>query len=290
MVDKNNDLPDHVPEEFFRRYTDTDSRPLTPTPSCATSAKTRTGMPSSHLSTRRCVTPEPISSNDNIERKQIILDLRRSHSQETLYWNASSELQQESVSSSWLQSQSVKHEIEIIGVIHKEEIDDIQELEEEGDAPDYDVINEALDLNDPSATCIFARDDEDDEFLSRRGKLRRKKSKSGGLVVTTFQPSNEPETQVAKTQLPSDEHDPDSPNLSARPSIIPDTAATPMPTKSTRKTEDFYSADKTFFLDENSLKVLRMGLSVEIVECVFDRCLHRCLQEVLRTISPENGR
>lgn len=26
------DLPEHVPEEFFRRYTDTDSRPLTPTP------------------------------------------------------------------------------------------------------------------------------------------------------------------------------------------------------------------------------------------------------------------
>lgn len=229
-----------------------------------------------------------MSNNDNIERKQIILDLRRSHSQETLYWNASSEMHQDSMSSSWLQSQSARHEIEIIGVIQKDEIEDIQELEEEGEhIPEYDLINDAVDLNDPTASCIFARDDEDDEFLSRRGKLRRKKSKNAGLVIT-FQPSNEPETQVGV--LPSDEHDPDSPNLSARPSLIPDTstaAATPMPTKSVRKTDDFYSADKSFFLDEDSLKTLRMGLSVEIVECVFDRCRHRTLQEVLRTISPD---
>lgn len=229
-----------------------------------------------------------MSNNDNIERKQIILDLRRSHSQETLYWNASSEMHQDSMSSSWLQSQSARHEIEIIGVNQKDEIEDIQELEEEGEhIPEYDLINDAVDLNDPTASCIFARDDEDDEFLSRRGKLRRKKSKNAGLVIT-FQPSNEPETQVGV--LPSDEHDPDSPNLSARPSLIPDTstaAATPMPTKSVRKTDDFYSADKSFFLDEDSLKTLRMGLSVEIVECVFDRCRHRTLQEVLRTISPD---
>lgn len=197
-------------------------------------------------------------------------------------------MHQDSMSSSWLQSQSARHEIEIIGVNQKDEIEDIQELEEEGEhIPEYDLINDAVDLNDPTASCIFARDDEDDEFLSRRGKLRRKKSKNAGLVIT-FQPSNEPETQVGV--LPSDEHDPDSPNLSARPSLIPDTstaAATPMPTKSVRKTDDFYSADKSFFLDEDSLKTLRMGLSVEIVECVFDRCRHRTLQEVLRTISPD---
>lgn len=280
------DLPDHVPEEFFRRYTDTDSRPLTPTPSCATSAKTRTGIPSSHLSTRRCVTPEPVSSNDNNERKQIILDLRRSHSQETLCWNASSEMQQDSMSSSWLQSQSIKHEIEIAGAIHKEEIEDIQELEEEGEhLPDYDVINDSVDLIDPGGSCINARDDEDEnEFLSRRGKLRRKKSKTN-MQVITFQPNNEPETQVAA--LPSEEHE-DSPNLSARPSLVPDTSvvATPVPSKSVRKTDDFYTADKSFFLDEDALQ-LRMGLNVEIVECVFDRYRHRTLQEVLRTISPE---
>lgn len=281
-----------VPDEFFRRYTHTtDSRPLTPTPSCATSAKTRTGLGSSHLSTRRCVTPDPVSNNDNIERKQIILDLRRSHSQEILYWNTSTEMHQDSMSSSWLQSQSVKHEIEIIGVIQKEEIEDILEMEEEEGEhiPDYDLINETEDLIDPTASCINARDGDDDEFLSRRGKLRRKKSKTNVQVIT-FQPSNEPETQVAA--LPSEEHDPDSPNLSARSSLIPEGTSsatpriTPLLSKSVR-TSLFESADKSFFLDENALKTLRMGLSVEIVECVFDKIRHRTLQEVLRTISPE---
>lgn len=245
-------------------------------------------MGSSHLSTRRCVTPEPVSSNDNNERKQIILDLRRSHSQETLYWNASSEMHQDSMSSSWLQSQSIKHEIEIIGVIQKDEIEDIQELEEEGEhIPEYDLINETEDLIDPTGSCINARDGEDDEFLSRRGKLRRKKSKTN-MQVITFQPSNEPETVIG-TQVPTEEQDPDSPNLSARPSLVPDSSAavTPMLSKSVRKADDFYTADKSFFLDENALKTLRMGLNVEIVECVFDRCRHRTLQEVLRTISPE---
>lgn len=74
-----------VPEEFLRRFTDTDSRPMTPTPTVL-SNKTRT----SHHSSRRCVTPEP-QNMYAIEKKHIILDLRRSHSQETLYWNASSE-------------------------------------------------------------------------------------------------------------------------------------------------------------------------------------------------------
>jgi hypothetical protein len=184
-----------------------------------------------------------------------------------------------------LQSQSIKHEIEI-GVIHKDEIEDIQELEEEGEhQPDYDLINETED--GPNGSCINARDGEDDEFLSRRGKLRRKKSKTNVQVIT-FTPSNEPETQVAA--LPSNEdHDQDSPNLSPRPSLVPESsiAVTPMPSKSVRKAEDFYNADKSFFLDEEVLKTLRMGLNVEIVECVFDRYRHRCLQEVLRTISPE---
>lgn len=198
-------------------------------------------------------------------------------------------MHQDSMSSSWLQPPSIiKHEIEIIGVIQKEEIG-LQELDEEDDehTPDYDLINETEDLIDPTSSCINARADEDDEFLSRRGKLRRKKSKTNVQVIT-FQPSNEPETQVAA--LPSTEdHDPDSPNLSARPSLVPESSltVTPMPPKSVRKIEEFYNADKSFFLDENALKTLRMGLKVEIVECVFDRYRHRTLQEVLRTISPD---
>lgn len=73
MVD-NNDIPEHIPEEFFRRYTGSDSRPLTPTPTVA-SGRTRTSTTGSHLNTRRCFTPEPTNTCAK-ERKQLILDLR----------------------------------------------------------------------------------------------------------------------------------------------------------------------------------------------------------------------
>lgn len=69
---------DYVPEELFRRYTDTDSRPVTPTPTLA-SIVTKS-------STRRCVTPDP---NLYRERKLLVVDLRRSHSIETLSWKVS---------------------------------------------------------------------------------------------------------------------------------------------------------------------------------------------------------
>lgn len=87
------DCPEHVPEEFFRRYTGSDSRPMTPTPTVI-SGRTRTSTGSYiHVgAVRRCFTPDPVCSEGGQDRKQLILDLRRSHSQETLYWNASSEL------------------------------------------------------------------------------------------------------------------------------------------------------------------------------------------------------
>lgn len=83
------EAPDNIPEDLFRRYTDTDSRPLTPTPT-VTSIHTRTST-GSFLNNRRCITPE-LGKNDIIKRKKIILDLRRSHSQETLYWKPASDL------------------------------------------------------------------------------------------------------------------------------------------------------------------------------------------------------
>lgn len=75
------DGEDAVPEELFRRYTDTDSRPLTPAPTLA-SIMTRGSL-------RRCVTPDPIPThilNPTRERTILLLDLRRSHSQDVLSW------------------------------------------------------------------------------------------------------------------------------------------------------------------------------------------------------------
>ncbi len=67
------DIQEHIPEEFFRRYTGSDSRPLTPTPTVA-SGRTRTSA-GSHINARRCFTPDPVNSMAK-ERKQLILDLR----------------------------------------------------------------------------------------------------------------------------------------------------------------------------------------------------------------------
>lgn len=83
--------------------------------------------------------------------------------------------------------------------------------------------------------------------------------------MTTFTPSNEPETQVAKIE----DLDQDSPYMSSRHSLVVDSAATSAITKLVRKNEDF--AAKAVFHTDDSLKTLRMGLNVEIVECVFDR-------------------
>ncbi|XP_064292376.1 uncharacterized protein LOC128674549 isoform X2 [Plodia interpunctella] len=64
---------DIVTEDMFRRYAETDSRPHTPAPTLA-SGKSR--------GSRRCLTPDQPHP-----KTAIVLDLRRSHSQETLYYH-----------------------------------------------------------------------------------------------------------------------------------------------------------------------------------------------------------
>jgi hypothetical protein len=165
--------------------------------------------------------------------------------------------------------QSMQATIDIGGMAQKiDEIEDIQELEEEGGGGDEifkdGIINET-DLMDPTAGCINARDDEDDEAVTRRGKLRRKKSKSNVQMIT-FQPNTEPETQVAQI----DDLDlQDSPNMSSRPSLVPESVASTAITKIIRKTDDF--GEKSVSYTDDSLKTLRMGLNFDIVECVFNR-------------------
>ncbi|KAJ8731182.1 hypothetical protein PYW07_004346 [Mythimna separata] len=71
--DKNRTPHDIFTEDMFRRYAETDSRPLTPAPTLA-SGKSR--------GSRRCLTPDQPH-----QRTTIVLDLRRSHSQETIYYH-----------------------------------------------------------------------------------------------------------------------------------------------------------------------------------------------------------
>lgn len=256
------DLPEHVPEEFFRRYTDTDSRPLTPTPTVC-SGRTRTSAGNSLFNTRRCVTPEPPSSHTK-ERKQLILDLRRSHSQETLYWNASSELSPGPTQENIIHSSNAR----------TTKVSDTKKSAEKN-RPEPELITKQ-----PSLICINAREDleGEDDAPRRRGK-KRKKTKQPS-VVQTFQPSQDPETQVATLG-------PDSPNLSTRPSLIPNAAELlPLQSQFEKMKTSENMGRSSCFLDEDSLKILRRGLNLDVVENVFDRYMNRALKEAYRTLPP----
>ncbi|XP_052891445.1 uncharacterized protein LOC128299498 [Anopheles moucheti] len=307
------ELPDHVPEEFFRRYTDTDSRPLTPTPTVA-SGRTRASVGGSHLA-RRCVTPEPQTANGQ-ERKQLILDLRRSHSQETLYWNASSEL-----------SPSQLHDGGGGGgggggvgglalgyggtgergtgptgpggggvgagggpAAQSAVADDTGRTAGIGGAEDMKLRGES-DTEPGSGrappqpmTCINAMDDGEEDPPRRRGK-RRKKSKQLTQTIS-FVPNQDPETQIAKI-------DPDSPNYSARPSLVPTGKnllclaqdLTPPAGFGAGANQDGVGqpAEEDCFLDDESLGLLRRGLNIDIVEMIFERYKGRAIREAFRT-------
>ncbi|XP_059488999.1 uncharacterized protein LOC132204488 [Neocloeon triangulifer] len=69
---------DWVPEELFRKYTETDSRPPSPAPTLASLDTIR------NSSNKRSATAHLSSGKEN--KTQIVLDLRRSHSQDTLSW------------------------------------------------------------------------------------------------------------------------------------------------------------------------------------------------------------
>ncbi|XP_058465009.1 uncharacterized protein LOC131438772 [Malaya genurostris] len=256
MLSKDSDLPEHVPEEFFRRYTDTDSRPLTPTPTVA-SGRTRASIGGSHM-TRRCVTPEPQTQNLQ-ERKQLILDLRRSHSQETLYWNASSELSPSQLQDpSWMQ-----HHCQVPQTVDEERVlGEEAESDKEGAKP-------------TPMTCINAMEDGEEDPPRRRGK-RRKKSKQLTQTIS-FTPNQDPETQVATIE-------PDSPNYSTRPSLIPTgrslfSSTETLPKATMEEPVEYIEC----FLDDEALCLLRRGLNIDIVEAVFDRYKSRAMMEAFRT-------
>jgi hypothetical protein len=241
---------DHIPEDLFRRYTDTDSRPLTPAPTVA-SARTRASIGGAQQSARRCVTPDPQAVMDVHERKQLILDLRRSHSQETLYWNASSDQTPSQAPTALLLTQE-------------------QAGKEDPAATSLEKIQSETDASRPNTPiCMNDREDGEEDGMRRRGKKPKAKQSA-----TTFQPSQEPETQVAQiTHV-------ETPVASARPSLVPGKGMPPQIAKQTR-TADWTiedSRNKSIFLDETSLRLLRRGLNVDLMEEVFNKTVseRRC--------------
>lgn len=156
---------DNIPEDLFRRYAETDSRPMTPTPT-VTSIHTRTSAGSFY---RRCITPE-WGKHENIQRKKIILDLRRSHSQETLYWKPSSELTQSGIEEGKKPKSAGANEEKKPRRQQSNEQRPKSSLGTATLAPDGES---GADLKPkPPKTCINEHEIDDDD--ARRGKKRKK--------------------------------------------------------------------------------------------------------------------
>lgn len=288
------DLPEHVPEEFFRRYTGSDSRPMTPTPTVA-SGRTRASTGSyahgggggggaggsSHgvaaATARRCFTPDPATHSGSAakQRQQLILDLRRSHSQETLYWNASSELTPTATATTTTvvavaAAKATAAAAKSARALRLCEQEAKRRAEERAAAQQRAEAAEPK--QPPVAVCINALDDvyadgedDDDDAPRRRGRRKKKSNKPAGAA--TYKVSEEPETQIATLG-------PDSPNQSQRASLVPNgtdaqAALATVPGERSGGREE--RVRESSFISEEAMMYLRRGLTVDVVEATFDR-------------------
>ncbi|XP_030372016.1 uncharacterized protein LOC115622256 [Scaptodrosophila lebanonensis] len=259
---------DNIPEDLFRRYAETDSRPLTPTPT-VTSIHTRTSAGS--FLNRRCITPE-WGKHENIKRKKIILDLRRSHSQETLYWKPSSDLTQSGLEDEKKPKSAGANEEKKSRHAKSDEQRPKSSLATAAthapgaaETPDIDTK--------PPKTCINEHELSDEDV--RRGKKRKKLKPA--QATTTFHLSEDPETQVSALG-------PDSLNPSTRPSLIPNSISL-LPAKDKRESEPILL--KGSFLTDEAFQVLKTDLDVDLIENTFGRYLNRALREAIKYMPPK---
>lgn len=242
--------PSKVSEDYFH-YADSDSRPLTPTPTVI-SNRTRISQNSYLFLRRRCHTPDPVNTCAN-ERKQLVLDLRRSHSQETIYCNASSEMS--------IQATSVNLTTEAFIKMSPKNMRLCEQEARKKSAERKALLQKEESLLG-SAVCINDRADAEEEVEGSRRRAKKKKKQKDG---NTFRVNQEPETQIATIG-------PDSPNASARPPVMKnDTIAKESRHNSVvqRNRENQYL--RSTFITEDALKILRRGLNVDIVESAFEK-------------------
>ncbi|XP_034140315.1 uncharacterized protein LOC117591245 isoform X2 [Drosophila guanche] len=262
---------DNIPEDLFRRYAVTDSRPMTPT-TTMTSTHTRTSAGSFY---RRCITPE-WGKHENIKRKKIILDLRRSHSQETLYWKPSSELTQSGLEED-KKPRSAGANANGNGNMKPRR----QQSNEQRTKSSFATANVAPGgdpmgrLDGEIRTCINEHELSDDDV--RRGKKRKKLKPS--QATTTFHLNEDPETQVAALG-------PDSLNPSTRPSLIPNSVNLLM--KDKRESEQGPIILKGSFLTDEAFQTLKTDLDVDLIENTFGRYLNRALREAIKYMPPKH--
>ncbi|XP_063536646.1 uncharacterized protein LOC134746245 isoform X1 [Cydia strobilella] len=295
---------DIVTEDMFRRYTETDSRPLTPAPTLA-SGKSR--------GSRRCLTPDQPH-----HRTTIVLDLRRSHSQETLYYHgyttsdmtaghgtsATNDRSLPSLSlSEGAYSRLIKGQCEQLPplasplvlskrapVIRESDTSRenkknqlkalklgkvIKSKNKADAAPASQRSKSEKDTNDGSETVRDMLDGSGDGEIRRRGKKHRKRPTGSDRLTSAglaAQSQQDPETQIAGIGT-------DSQNPSSRGSIAPvddDVIVLPVIKQTTTKKTDS-------FLDDDILKYLHREVDEEAIETEFDAKRRYVLEEALRT-------
>uniref|UniRef100_A0A1B0AQV4 Phosducin domain-containing protein n=2 Tax=Nemorhina TaxID=44051 RepID=A0A1B0AQV4_9MUSC len=265
------DTVENIPEDLFRRYTDTDSRPLTPTPT-VTSVHTRTSA-GSFLNNRRCITPE-FSKTEIIKRKKLILDLRKSHSQETLYWKPTSDFSYSTLSVNTEEMQKARS----AGALeeHKSKKPKMEETKRPKSCLAGTTESLSQDTKKIEHICINEQDFEDDSDIRRGKKRKRMKPITATVTPTaTFHLSEDPETQVSALG-------PDSLNPSTRPSLIPN-CANLLPNKN--KLDSDQIPLKGSFLTEEAFRALKTDLDVDKIENTFEIFLNRALREAFKYLS-----
>ncbi|XP_057667786.1 uncharacterized protein LOC130900879 [Diorhabda carinulata] len=269
-----------VPEELFRRYTDTDSRPQTPAPTLI-SGITR-------LSTsRRCITPDPLPSSQVKEKTRLVLDLRRSHSQDHLSIYGSSPFYQEPPLIRIQQALSRSASLDDEKHVESQKLMAVSNKHSNSRRPNSvkkaDKLDNTSSKQNDQTEVQEEEDDDDEDFIKRRGKRRRKKGRDTSRGPPTFQASLDPETQVATIG-------PDSHNPSARHSLAPE-GVSPLEMsyeeikqiKSPLKKST--SLEINSFLSKEILKQLRRELNETIVDSELDYKKKIALEEALKTVT-----
>lgn len=281
-----------VPEELFRRYTETDSRPLTPAPTLI-SAHTRAS------GSRRCVTPDPMHTSEVREKTMLILDLRRSHSQETLSWHGTIQQQQPVPSITILKAPRDKRSLSTPytstlspdltrkrSARNAKSASPSKTSRSELDQHDMTYLN--VDKKEADDT-MAEEEEEEEEMIKRRGKKRRKRGRDASREPPAFQTSIDPETQIATIG-------PESHNPSARTSLVPTDSVGRMANLDNRDATDAAPINKAIkrqnsleidsFLDVEVLKLLRRQLNEEAIDVEFNLKKRKALEEALKTIRP----
>ncbi|XP_026739349.1 uncharacterized protein LOC113502149 [Trichoplusia ni] len=306
--EKNRTPHDIVTEDMFRRYAETDSRPLTPAPTLA-SGKSR--------GSRRCLTPDQPH-----QRTTIVLDLRRSHSQETIYYhgyttsditgghNTSPTNDRSTLPSLNLSdgahNRLIKGQCEQLPplasplVLSKRTIpvkepqsvrtarkNQLKALNlgkpakqsKNNNKPEPAPVSQRSKAEKESNEANDANGEEGGSGEGRRRGKRRKKGRQGGSDRMTSaglaaQAQQDPETQIAEIVT-------DSQNPSSRGSIAPsqDDDIIPLPV-----IKPLVVAKKTdSFLDDDILKYLHREVDEEAIETEFDVKRRYVLEEAMRT-------